>query len=406
MSGFPFDFPVELDAAGAVPTPPAVLQQQLTASVTAESPGYTNNLPGLLIEDMSSTVTAATSQCDQSRVEAINSLTPNAANLFTLTQLAQIYGTPQGQPTNTSVFVTFIGTVGFVIPQGFLVSDGTNTYALQSGGVIQSGGSSGALNAISVVAGSTFPVPEDVVTTILTGYPATVTLSVGNAGAGTPGTGLEPNYAWRARTLQAGLAACVGGFRFIMTQLCNVPGVTASNSSAVAASGGIRVIATGGDVYAIAYAIYTAIDNPSILQGSAINSGRNITVSLIDFPNTVDILFVATQTSTVTSVAYTWNTTASDFTQGGSFQGLVQGPTAAYINSLAPGQPINVFELDAIFQAATASILPTALLTRLVIAVYINSTLTPPTSGTGIIPNVDAETIFSCVPTVVTAVQG
>jgi len=45
-------------------------------------------------------------------------------------------------------------------------------------------------------------------------------------------------------------------------------------------------------------------------------------------------------------------------------------------------------------------------LTRLVIAVYINSTLTPPTSGTGIIPNVDAETIFSCVPTVVTAVQG
>src|SRR6185437_7072624 len=83
----PFDFPVVLTSQGLQPQSPAVLQQELLADVGATRPGYTANLPGILIEDVSSTVVAAIQLCDQAKVETVNSLTPNGANQFLLGQL-------------------------------------------------------------------------------------------------------------------------------------------------------------------------------------------------------------------------------------------------------------------------------------------------------------------------------
>lgn len=379
----PFNFPVVIAASGLQPQAPASINQQIIAVATASSPGLTVNLPGIMIEDIASTDTAAVVVCDQAKVDTVNSLTPLAANQFTLSQLGQVYigQAAPGLPTNTSVPVVFTGTAGYVISNGFLVGDGTNVYQVQGGGVIASGGISQPINAISLNAGS-FGVPANTVTTLLTSVPSSVNLSVNNPSAGTAGNVTGETWAsFRARVLQAGLAASVGTARFIKTLLGLVPGVASNLISVQPATGGLRVIATGGDVYQIAYAIFMSVGDPTALQGSAISSGRNVTVSLIDYPDTYPITYVNTPQQTVTLVA-TWNTSLASFTGGGAFPSLTQPPLVAYLNALAPGQVINVMEMNAIFQQAISGVLNPKLLTRLVFAVSINGVLTQPGSGT------------------------
>src|ERR1700676_3806380 len=93
----PFNFPVIIGPQGLQPQQPTDLRAQLLAAVAATNPGYTANLPGGLIEDISSTDVAAIALIDQAKIEAVNSLTPLGANNFLLTQLGQIYGPVLGQ---------------------------------------------------------------------------------------------------------------------------------------------------------------------------------------------------------------------------------------------------------------------------------------------------------------------
>ena len=146
--------PVVMSASGAVPTPPITLNQELIALAVASNPGLTANLPGTLIEDIASTDTGALVLIDQARVETINSVTPFGANLFLLNQLGQIYGVPQGTSTNTSVYVTFTGTPGYVIPKGTIVSDGSYQYVTQDASVISSGGTSASVYCVATISGS------------------------------------------------------------------------------------------------------------------------------------------------------------------------------------------------------------------------------------------------------------
>jgi hypothetical protein len=78
---------------------------------------------------------------------------------------------------------------------------------------------------------------------------------------------------------------------------------------------------------------------------------------------------------------------------------------ANYINSIAVGAPMNLFELQNAYQIATASILPTAFLTRMVFAVTIDGVLTAPDAGTGIIAG-DPESYFLTSVTYISIVQG
>lgn len=404
MSSYEFDFPVVLTENGLQPQAPSSIQTQLVNNVASTNPGYTANLPGSLVEDISSTDVAAIVLCDQAKVELVNSLTPAGANQFLLLQLGQLYGVPYGQPSNTSIQVVFSGTVGYVIPNGLLVSDGTYTYQVQIGGVIQSGGSSSSITAIAIQSGS-WAVAANSVTQIITSVPSGVSLSVTNPSSGTPGGAAESWYSYRTRVLQAGLAACVGTARFIKTLLGQIAGVTSNLVSVQQnGSGGIRVVASGADEYAIAFAIFMAVADPSDLVGSAVNSSRNVAVSLIDFPDTYSIVYVNTQTETVT-MTITWNTTLSSFTGGGAFPALVQQPIVDYINGLAPDQVINVFEMNAIFQAAVANVLDPAYLTRLVFSVSLNGTVTPPGTGTGAISG-DPESSFFATTAGITVTQG
>jgi hypothetical protein len=408
MSVNPYNFPIIINASGLQPQQPANLLVQLLTVVSSQVPGYTSNLPGIMIEDVSSTDVAAISLCDQAKVELVNSLTPNGANIFLLQQLAQIYlGQSQpGLPTNTSVNVVFTGnasSVGYIIPNGLIVSDGTYSYQIQGGGVITDTLSSSPINAISMTAG-VFGVAPGAVNTIQSSVPTGFGLTVTNPGNGTPGGTAETWYAFRTRVLQAGQAICVSAPQFIKTMIGQVLGAQANLISVQQASGGLKIVVGGDyDNYQIAYAIFSSIGNIGNLQGSA-TSGRNVSVSLIDYPDTYVIEFVNAPVQVVT-MTVTWNTVLSSFTGGAAFPSLVQAPLAAYINGLAIGQVINVLEMNEIFQEAVEDSLDSSLLTRLVFAVSINGTPTAPGSGTYAITG-DSESSFSCLTTGITVVQG
>lgn len=376
-----FNFPVVMDASGLQPQSPTSLRDQLLAEAAVNSPGITQNLPGSLIEDISSTDVAAIQLIDQAKIETVNSLTPNGANEFLLGQLGTIYiGEAQpGKPTNTSVPLVFHGTVGYVVPQGLLASNGSAVFQVVKGGPITGGGSSAPLTALSVLPGS-FGVPANTVNQIKTSVPGNVNLTVNNPTAGTPAGAGESWYSFRTRVLESGLVACVGSGRCIKTMLGRVPGVQPNLISVVVAPGTMKIIVGGGDAYEVAYAILQAVENPASLIGSA-TTARNITVSLIDPPNTINVIFVNPPVQTVT-LGVTWNTPASFFTGGGAFAGLVQPPLVAYINSVQVGAPINVLVMNDIFKDAVSSLLDPNLLTRLVFSVTINGSLTPPATGT------------------------
>ncbi len=260
--------PTVIGPAGLQPQSPQSLLAQLIALVTAVRPGYTANLPASLIEDISSTDVYALALIDQARVELVNSLTPLGANVFLLNQLGQMLGVQQGQATNTSVFVQFSGPPGYVIPQGFTLSDGSFQYTVQDGGIIATGGVSSLLFCLATQPGS-WAVPANVVTQIITSYPSSITLTVTNPDAGLPGIGTETEASYRARVLQANLAESQGMAAYMKTQLTKVSGVQPRLVSAIQqVGGGWEIICGGGDPYEVANAIYESLFDISILTGS------------------------------------------------------------------------------------------------------------------------------------------
>lgn len=407
---FTWNFPVVITQQGLQPQTPANLSSQVQANATANSPGITLNLPASLISDMSGTVVGAVSVMDSAKVETVNSLTPYGCNTFALGQLGQLY-LGQSQPgvaTNTSVNVVFYvpSSIGWVIPNGFLITDGTYTYQIQVGGVIGSTGYSGTLTAIAVQAGA-WSIPANTAFTAASSVPSTVAISsITNALAGTPAGSAESWGSFRSRVLTAGLAACTSGPRLIKTFIGALLGAASNLIGVQAANGGIRVVVGGNaDVYQIAYAIFTAVGNPGSLQGSAVNNARNVTVSLNDYPDTYPILFVQAPVQTVTALALTWNTTVANYTGGAAIPALVQPDLASYINNLAIGQAINEGELNEIFEQDVENVLDSSLISALDWTVTINGTVTPVTSGTWLVEG-DPESSWSVATTAISITEG
>jgi len=362
------NLPVVITAAGLQPQTPAAIQAQLLASVAAVRPGYTANLPGSLIEDISSTDVAAIVECDSARVETVNSLTPLGANNFLLAQLGQMLGIPLGVGSNTSVLLTFSGPAGFVITQGFIVSDGTYQYVVQSGGIIGTDGLSDQLFALASLSGS-WAVPPGTVTQLVTPPPSSITLTVVNSEAGVPGTGTETAESYRSRVLQANLAASQGMARYLRTMLGNVSGVQPRLVAVQQRDDGKwMVIVGGGDPYKVAYAIWTALFDVNNLSGSQLfisdisstnpgvvdtflnhgfAQGDNIEIDAVD-PGTFDgsyaVLAVineksfslGTRFSSRNLTGQSWSANETTYTTGAS-HGITVGSTFTIVGSSPAG---------------------------------------------------------------------
>ncbi|WP_455387451.1 baseplate J/gp47 family protein [Petrachloros mirabilis] len=394
--------PLVMGPQGPIPTAPATLRQTLVDGVAATNPDYTANLPGSLIEDIASTDTGALVTIDQARVDAVNSITPYGANAFILAQLGAQFGIPQGQPTNTSVYVVFTGLAGYVIPAGFIVSDGSHEYIVQDGAIIATGGTTSPVYCVASQSGS-WAVPSNTVTTVVTSVPSGYTLTVTNPSAGVSGIGAESVQSYRSRVLQAGKVAGQGTPGFITTLLQAVPGVIPRLVNILQVGGGWEVICGGGDPYAVANAIYQGTLDLSTILGSATTS-RNITATITDPPNTYNVVFVNPPQQVVTLTA-TWNTTLANFTAGQQINQLAAPALTNYVNGVTVGQPMNLLAMTAIFQNAVASIIESQYLTTLTFSVYVNGVLTPPNAGTSAIAG-DPESYFYCSPTGATVVQG
>jgi len=265
----PVSVNLNVTAAGAQPADPVTLWSNLITLVAGINPDYTV-LPGGLIEDLASTATYAIALCDSAAVETINSLTPYGANPYILKQLGAIYGVAPGVTTNTSVYVTFSGTVGVQIPRGYLVSDGTHQYQVQDDGVVGSGGSSLPLYCVATQSGS-WAVPASTVNQIISSIPPGVTLTCNNVQDGTPQAAPQTEAEYASLVLQAGLVSGKGTASILKTLLSQVPGVQPRLISVRQRASLWEIICGGGDSYQVANAIYDSGIDISALTGSVIS---------------------------------------------------------------------------------------------------------------------------------------
>lgn len=328
--------PLIMTASGPQPTPAITLNTALIDGVASTNPGYTV-LPAGLIEDISSTDTGALVAIDQARIDAINSVTPYGANAFILAQLGAQFGIPQGVSANGSVFVQFSGPAGYVFQPGFTVSDGTNQYALQDGGVIQTSGFSPLLFAVATNSG-TFAIPANTVTQIVTSVPSAYAVTVNNPEAGTPATAAEGVPAYRARVLEAGIVASTGTPAYLKTLLYAITGVQQQLVSINAVSGGWQVICGGGDAYSVANAILQGVPDIATIQGSQLAIAGMSNANPVVITTNLNHGYIAGQTVTITgatpsaynltyTVASVTATTITTTTNGSGFGAYVSGAT-------------------------------------------------------------------------------
>jgi hypothetical protein len=391
-----------MTSAGPQPTAPDALRAAIEQNIAAVNPGYTANLPGTLVEDVLSTDMGVAVTVDLGRVDYINSVSPYAASPYVLALIGAQLGVPQGLPTNTSVNVVFSGPVGYVVPSGFMVSDGTYQYVLQSAVVIGSSGQSSPGYCVAKQSG-TWAVLAGSVTQVVTSVPAGYTITCTNPDSGTPGGLAQSVPSYRAQLMQEQQATGSGLPSFLRAQLQKVAGVNPRLVSILQVAQGWEIICGGGDPYAVAGAILSGVLDLSSLIGSDTTT-RNIIVSVIDGANSYNITFVNPPMQTVTGSA-TWNTILPNFTASAQVNQAAAPALAAYLNSIQVGAPINLLQMAAIFRDATASALPNVSLTSLSFEILINGTVVTPATGTDYIAS-DPESYFYCAPGGITAAQG
>lgn len=262
---------ITMAATGALPTPPQTLRDELVAYVAADVPDYTANLPGTLIEDVASTDVGALVVCDNAYVELINSISPVNSNLFILNQQAAAAGIPpMGFPSRTAVYCTFSGLAGYIVSQGFIVSDGTYQYATQESAVIGVSGSSSPVYCVATQDGS-WSVPSGSVNALATSVPTGTTLTVFNLTDGIPGESSESIGDFRARVLQSWSVGSQGMTAYLKTLLTGITGVQQRLISVRQQSTQWEVICGGGDPYDVGMAIYEAMFYLPGLTGSVIS---------------------------------------------------------------------------------------------------------------------------------------
>ena len=138
--------------------------------------------------------------------------------------------------------------------------------------------------------------------------------------------------------------------------------------------------------------------------GEVLPNERNVVVSINNYPDYYNIPFVNPPQQSV-GVLLVWNTTAVNFIAVSQFSQIATQAIVGYVNALPVGAPINVFEMERTVQEAAASVLPSALLSRMVWSVTINGVATAPAAGTQLISG-DPESYFYATTATIVVEQG
>lgn len=382
------DLPIIMTEAGAQPTPPKTLLANLISRVSQKVPGYTANLPAGLITDLASTATGAIALIDQARVDLINSCSPYGANIPLLMQLGNIYGVQQGEGTNTSVYVVFSGLPGFPIPKGFTVSDGNNQYSVVRDTVIPTSGQTAPVYCLATSEGS-WAVPAGSVTQVITSVPKTQKVTCTNLTAGLPGAGEQSYSSYRSQVMQSGMQTAEGTPTCFRTELEKVDGVQENLISFRQSTLGKWVaVVGGGDPFEVAYAIFKAVPDISVLTNDVSNpSGAPVekkTVQISVYPDTYTLPYVVPSSQNAT-VLITWNTASTTYIDPDGIAKAVQQPIADYVNAIAVGQPVNLFEIQDIFMQSVASLVPASMISMIQVQIGINGAIKPPDANSSLV---------------------
>lgn len=382
------DLPIIMTEAGAQPTPPKTLLANLISRVSQKVPGYTANLPAGLITDLASTATGAIALIDQARVDLINSCSPYGANIPLLMQLGNIYGVQQGEGTNTSVYVVFSGLPGFPIPKGFTVSDGNNQYSVVRDTVIPTSGQTAPVYCLATSEGS-WAVPAGSVTQVITSIPKTQEVTCTNLTAGLPGAGEQSYSSYRSQVMQSGMQTAEGTPTCFRTELEKVDGVQENLISFRQSTLGKWVaVVGGGDPFEVAYAIFKAVPDISVLTNDVSNpSGAPVekkTVQISVYPDTYTLPYVVPSSQNAT-VLITWNTASTTYIDPDGIAKAVQQPIADYVNAIAVGQPVNLFEIQDIFMQSVASLVPASMISMIQVQIGINGAIKPPDANSSLV---------------------
>lgn len=151
------------------------------------------------------------------------------------------------------------------------------------------------------------------------------------------------------------------------------------------------------------YTTYVSGGIVSTSSSSVVNPRNNL-VTIYNTPDTYNIPFV-TPIQQPTAVLITWNTSSSSVVSNTTVQSACVTPVSNYINNLGPGQAINIYELQYIFQEAVQSILATALITNIEIQITLNGVVVSPLPGTGVVVG-DPEGYYYVSATDVTTIKG
>ncbi|MDI2113090.1 baseplate J/gp47 family protein [Commensalibacter nepenthis] len=258
---------------GVVPTPPQVIREQIQSEIENTVPDYTASLPGTLIEDLLSTCCGCAVFIEQAKVDLINSISPSTANEALLDQLGVVYGIIRKSGSSGSAYVVFTGTAGFIVPRGFIISDGIHRFIVQNDTVINQEGSSGQVYVLAQDT-SVFDIPANTITKIESSVRNDIKLTVTNPQIGIIGSKAESYADYRARIMNAGIVTSTATPTMIRTKLLAIPNVQQRLLSIIANGDGYSVICGGGDPYDVANAIFQSIPTTGILKPSVIDVSR------------------------------------------------------------------------------------------------------------------------------------
>jgi len=148
----------------------------------------------------------------------------------------------------------------------------------------------------------------------------------------------------------------------------------------------------------------TYTGNGVVTVGTTGTIPRNQSVTIYDKPDSYTIPYVIPIQQPVT-MTVTWNTTSSSIITNAAIAAQAGQPICDYVNGLGPGQSINIYELQYIFQEAVVSLIPTPLLTHIVFAIAINGVAVVPAVGTNTVVG-DPEGYYYMITSNITFTQG
>jgi hypothetical protein len=356
-----------LTSAGLTTTPLDDLYNNFLAAVEVARPDVSVRLPSELLEGFCASATFGINQAENTLAYAVNAITPLGANELALKAQAYQMGIEKNTTTRTAVWVTFTGTAGYVLNQGFVVSDGTYQYMTSAAAIINSSGIA-VVYCVATNDGA-WSIQIGTVTTLISSKPIAVTLSCTNTETGIPSLAEESLAELRGRVILAMKITANGTIPYLKT-LLELIGIEPRLISV--SSGGTAVYVGGGivDNYDVAFAVFKSGLNHALLTGTT-------TKTINNYPNNYDVKFtIATPLASSLTLQYT--TSGHDYISESAIAAAAKTAITDYINSLAIGYGLNLLRIKEVFLQSTASIIDS----QFINAIDISAT-TPADDGSG-----------------------